>query len=79
VADPLEELQEPKTKEVTRISVYFTHGEAQDFNIDEGDTVEHGEKGFVIQRKNGAHETVLFANICWYRVVTLVVPVKGKK
>jgi hypothetical protein len=79
MAEPIEEIQTPKTRTCHRYSFYFTNALAQDFNVFEEDSVETFPEWFVIARPNGMRESVNLKNVAWLRIVTLDVPTPRKR
>lgn len=56
MSEPIDALAEPKKRTCRRLSVYFVNGQAQDFNLYEGD--EFNPCPGVITRKDGSTETI---------------------
>lgn len=68
--EPIDEIQEPKTRRVLRLSFYFRDGSAQDFNIctEDGDTLVRGAEAYVLGSGGGLIETTIYLSaLAWKR------------
>jgi len=77
--EPIDKLNEPKTRKVRRLSFYFVGGTAQDFNIYDGDTLNIKDKAFYIERDSGVLEIVNKDHVAWMRDQTLTVKVRDRE
>lgn len=75
--DPIDKVNRPTHKELTRLSFFFQGGAAQDYNLDPEDTIEETDTQItIVYQKGRITDTIEKSMIVYRRRQQLVVKIR---